>query len=137
MNIIFTGLFLLIIIGIVSINFRLNKEIKKNRILQSFISGIIRSISDYRSKTDQFCEEGEIPDRVTQLPIPYLTILKNVDVELSKDQYLKNYEKWLKLEKNIFFDDERYSGDGFNFMYLDLFDKKLNKWNSKELNSSD
>ena len=116
------------------VNFKLNKEMRKNRILQAFIAGIIRVISNYNSKTDRN-HEDDLPDRATQLPIPYRRVLENIDWELSKDQLLANYEKWLKQDRNIFFDNNRYSGDGFNFIYLDLFDKKLNLWFSEELMS--
>jgi hypothetical protein len=110
----------------------LEKEIRRNHILQSFISGIIRSISDYRSRTDNLESDKDIPEKGTQLPIPYSTILENIDRELSKDQLLEHYEKWLKTDRNIFFDDKRYFGDGFNFMYLDLFDKKIKQWSEKD-----
>lgn len=123
-----------LIICFLWLNSKLDKEMRRNRILQSFIAGIIRSISDYNSKTDRI-DEDDLPDRSTQLPIPYRTVLENIDWELSKDQLLANYEKWLKQDRNIFFDDKRYSGDGFNFIYLDLFDKKLKIWSSEELMS--
>lgn len=116
------------------INHKLNKEMKRNRVLQSFIAGIIRTISDYKSKTDHNHEE-DLPGRSTQLPIPYHMVLENVDWELSKDQLLEHYENWLKQDRDIFFDDKKYGGDGFTFMYLDLFDKKLRRWFSNELMS--
>jgi hypothetical protein len=49
---------------------------------------------------------------------------------------MANYKKWLKEDRNIFFDEKQYGDDGFNFMYLDLFDKKLRDWHSNELMSS-
>jgi hypothetical protein len=112
-------------------NARLNKEIKRSRMHQAFTAGIIRALTDYHSRTDG--DEFEIPDRPTRMPIPYPLMLENIDWELSKDLLMANYETWLKNDRNIFFDEETYGDDGFNFMYLDLFDKKLNKWHSNEL----
>jgi hypothetical protein len=60
-------------------------------------------------------------------------MLENIDWELSKDLLMANYETWLKKDRNIFFDEKTYGDDGFNFMYLDLFDKKLSRWHSDEL----
>jgi len=113
------------------INAMLNKEIKRNRMHQSFTAGIIRAVTDYHSRTDS--DEFEIPDRPTRLPIPYPMMLENIDWELSKDLLMANYETWLKNDRNIFFDEKTYGDDGFNFMYLDLFDKKLSEWHSNEL----
>jgi hypothetical protein len=108
---------------------RLDKEIKRNRMHQAFTAGIIRTITDYHSKTDSI--ENNVPERPTKLPIPYQAILENIDWELSKDLLMANYEKWLKEDRNIFYDEKKYGDDGFNFMYLDLFDKKIKQWNSK------
>lgn len=115
-------------------NARLNKEIKRSRMHQAFTAGIIRAVTDYHSRTDS--DDFEIPDRSTQLPIPYSRMLENIDWELSKDLLMANYETWLKKDRNIFFDEKAYGDDGFNFMYLDLFDKKLREWHSKELLST-
>lgn len=130
-------LFLLVcglFVWILRVNFKLDKEIKRNRMHQAFTAGIIRTISDYQSKTD-LIDEFDLPDGATELPIPYQTILENIDWELSKDLLMANYEKWLRKDKNIFFDEKEYGDDGFNFMYLDLFDKKLKLWHSEELMS--
>lgn len=129
-------LLLLLIIGVAIyitwVNFKLNLEMKRNRTLQAFVAGLIRVISDYHSKTDQL-DDNDLPDHGSQLPISYQTVLENIDWELSKDLLLVNYEKWLKQNRNIFIDDKRYSGDGFNLIYLDLFDNKLRRWFSNEL----
>jgi len=117
-----------------NINARLNKEIKRSRMHQAFTAGIIRAVTDYHSRTDS--DEFEIPDRPTRLPIPYPMVLENIDWELSKDLLMANYETWLKKDRNIFFDEKTYGNDGFNFMYLDLFDKKLSAWHSNELIST-
>jgi len=98
---------------------------------QAFTAGIIRSVTDYHSRTDS--DEFEIPNKPARLPIPYPLMLENIDWELSKDLLMANYETWLKKDRNIFFDEETYGDDGFNFMYLDLFDRKLSRWHSNEL----
>jgi len=115
-------------------NAKLNKEIKRGRMHQAFTAGVIRAVTDYHSRTDG--DDFEIPDKSTQLPIPYQMMLENIDWELSKDLLMANYETWLKKDRNIFFDEKTYGDDGFNFMYLDLFDKKLSEWHSKELIST-
>ncbi len=115
-------------------NVKLNKEVKRSRMHQAFTAGIIRAVTDYHSRTDG--DDFEIPDRSTQLPIPYQRMLENIDWELSKDLLMANYETWLKKDRNIFFDEKKYGDDGFNFMYLDLFDKKLSDWHSNELLST-
>ena len=131
------GLLVLIVILAVCLyqtNAKLNKEIKRSRMHQAFTAGIIRAVTDYHSRTDS--DEFEIPDRSPQLPIPYPMMLENIDWELTKDLLMANYETWLKKDRNIFFDEKTYGDDGFNFMYTDLFDKKLREWNSKELLST-
>lgn len=131
------GLLVLIVIlaaYLYQTNAKLNKEIRRSRMHQAFTAGIIRAVTDYHSRTDS--DEFEIPDRSTQLPIPYTTMLENIDWELSKDLLMANYETWLKKDRNIFFDEKTYGDDGFNFMYLDLFDKKLRDWHSNDLLSS-
>lgn len=131
------GLLVLIVIlaaCLYQTNAKLNKEIKRGRMHQAFTAGIIRAVTDYRSRTDS--DELEIPDRSTQLPIPYPRMLENIDWELSKDLLMANYETWLKKDRNIFFDEKTYGDDGFNLMYLDLFDKKFTEWHSNELLSN-
>jgi hypothetical protein len=110
------------------------KKKKRNRMLQAFLAGVIRVISDYRSKTDESSDGEELPDRSIHLPIPYETVLENIEWEFSKDMLLENYKKWLKHDRNIFYEDSR-SGDGFNFIYWDFFDRRLKEWSSEDLMS--
>ena len=90
-------------------------------------------ISDYKSKTDETSDAEDLPARTTSLPIPYETVLDNINWEFEKDFVLEHYEEWLKHDRNIFFEEPRYCGDGFNFMYLDFFDRRLKDWSSGEL----
>jgi hypothetical protein len=92
-------------------------------------------ISDYKSKTDNISDEEDLPLRTTNLPIPYDIVLENIDWEFGKDFLLQHYEKWLKHDRNLFFEEPRYGGDGFNFMYLDFFDRRLRAWSLGELMS--
>ncbi|HBG04001.1 MAG: hypothetical protein A2075_18540 [Geobacteraceae bacterium GWC2_58_44] len=109
---------------------KVKKETNRNRVQQAFIAGIVRSISDYQSATDRI-RRDEIPDKVTSLPIPYPLLLENIDYELNKTLFLGGYEKWLKGNRHLF-EGEDCDADGFNFMYYDLFDSKLVKWDSKK-----
>lgn len=117
------------------LNRKIEKEKKRNRTVQAFLAGVIRVISDYKSKTDKISDEEALPPRSANLPIPYETIMENIDWEFGKDFLLQHYKEWLKHDRNIFFEEPRYSGDGFNFMYLDFFDKRLQAWHSGEIMS--
>jgi hypothetical protein len=110
---------------------QITREKKRNRILQSFIAGLIRSISDYHSKTDSVSPE-DVPEKNTQLPIPYKKILEDIQYEFSKDFWMTPYEEWLKQDRLIF-NDEKYGNDGFNFIYWDFFDDLFKQWHSGEL----
>lgn len=132
MNIIAIILLLVLLIWILWLNYKIEKEKKKNRILQAFVAGIIRSISNYKSKTDDIEGVGGLPQQKSTLSIPYEDILTNIGWEFSKDFLMETYRRWLKAGRDLF-DDSQYSGDGFNFMYLDFFDKRYRKWFSNEL----
>jgi hypothetical protein len=110
-------LILLLLIYVLWLNHKIEKEKKRNRTVQAFLAGVIRVISDYRSKTDEMNDEENLPARAVGLPIPYKIVLENTDWEFGKDFLLQHYEEWLKHDRNIFFEDRRYGGDGFNFMY--------------------
>jgi hypothetical protein len=114
------------------LNYKIEKEKKRNRILQAFIAGTIRSVSNYKSKTDEIDDADDLPAQTSQLPIPYENILENIDWEFSKDFWIEPFKKWLKHDRNLF-DDSKYKNDGFNFIYWDFFDKRLKEWFSKEL----
>lgn len=109
------------ILYILVIHFRLEKEQKRNRVTQAFMAGIIRSISDYNSKTD-LVSPKEIPERKNKNLIEYKEIIENIQYEFSKDFWIEPYDQWLKTDRNLF-DDSKYGNDGFNFIYLDMFDK--------------
>ena len=100
----------------------IRKDRKRNKILQAFIAGTIRSISDYASTTDKI-DADNVPEQNTNLPISYKKILESVQYELLKDlpyKSVKKYEKWLIESRSLFW--EPYSNDGFVFMNYDLFD---------------
>ena len=103
-------------------------ECKRNRVLQSFLAGIIRSISDYFSKTDA-SGPSEIPQKNRSIPIAYKNVLESIEWEFQKDFWVEPYQKWVKHDRQLFV-DEKYANDGFNFIYWDLFDKLAQQWMS-------
>lgn len=132
MDILVIVLILGLFIWVLWLNYKIEKEKKRNRILQAFIAGTIRSVSNYKSKTDEIDDADDLPAQNSQLPIPYENILENIDWEFSKDFWIEPFKKWLKHDRKLF-DDSKYKNDGFNFIYWDFFDKRLKEWFSKEL----
>lgn len=51
----FTVIIFLLTIGFIWLYYRLEKEIKRGRVMQSFISGLVRAISAYNGGTDIVC----------------------------------------------------------------------------------
>jgi hypothetical protein len=113
--------------------FQITREKKRNRILQSFIAGLIKSISDYKSETDieNIVSAKDIIKKNIEMPLPYKVILDNIESEFLKDFYMDPYKKWITNDR-LLFDDKKYGNDGFNFIYLDFFDKQVKEWNSKK-----
>ena len=112
----------------------LKKEQKRNRILQAFIAGLVRSVSDYVSTTDK-TNMDEVPEQNTKLPIPYKKVIEAVEHELLKDVSvvsIKSHEEWLRESRQLFTGDKE-GNDGFVFMNYDLFDDLLTHWRSDEL----
>jgi hypothetical protein len=110
------------------------KEQGRNRILQSFIAGLVRSVSDYVSTTDKACLD-EVPEHNTKLPIPYKKILGAVEYEMLKDismPSVQKHEQWLRESRQLF-TGEKHGNDGFVFMNYDLFDDLIAHWHSGEL----
>lgn len=110
--------------------FKVSRENKKNRILQAFVAGLMRSITDYNSKTDAI-SPGDVPKTENKNPISYKSVLEAIQYEFSKDFWEKPYQEWLKHDRLIF-NDEKFGNDGFNFIYWDLFDKAHAEWNEGE-----
>ncbi len=113
----------------------LKKEQKRNLILQAFIAGLVRSISDYVSKTDRV-NMDEVPTQNTKLPIPYRKVIEAVEYELLKDvsipASIKSHEEWLRESRQLFTGDKN-GCDGFVFMNYDLFNDLISRWHSDEL----
>lgn len=117
----------------------LRREQNKNRILQGFIAGLVRSISDYVSATDKI-DLDEMPEPNTILPIPYKKVLEAVEYELLKNVSFvspeRQYEKWLREGRRLFSGETMRNNardDGFVFMNYDLFDDLAARWRSGEL----
>jgi hypothetical protein len=116
------NILLVILLGLLLVLiYELKREQRRNRILQSFIAGIIRCISDYKSRTDDITADDISIMYSKKLPIPYKDILENINYEFAKDFWIKPFGKWLKNDRNIFC-DEKYADDGFNMIYWDLYD---------------
>jgi type II secretory pathway pseudopilin PulG len=120
-------LFTLMVILAVYLLFEVQREKRRNRILQSFTAGIIKSVSDYVSQTDALdissaADIVKVCDK--KFPIPYSKILQNISKEFEKDFWTSPYWKWIKKDRNLFY-ERKYANDGFNMIYWDLFDKAL------------
>jgi len=109
----------------------LKKEQKRNRILQSFISGIIRSLTDYFSRTDRL---EDLPPNTHEFPIPYKSLIKNIQYEFQKDFWIIPHKEFLKKDRSLFC-SKKYRNDGFNFMYWDFFDDLLTDWENSDTNT--
>jgi len=133
------NIFLIVLFGLVLvIIYELKREKRRNRILQSFIAGIIRSISDYKSRTDDITVDDIAIMYSKKIPIPYENILANINHEFAKDFWIKPFGKWLKNDRNIFC-DEKYADDGFNMIYWDFYDHiaaEMKKENDTNKNKS-
>lgn len=128
----------ILIVGNITFSFiiylALKKEQKRNRILQAFIAGLVRSVSDYVSTTDR-TDMDEVPEQNTELPIPYKKVIEAVEYEMRKDisiPSVKSYEEWLRESRQLFTGDKT-GNDGFVFMNYDLFDDLIAHWHSDEL----
>jgi hypothetical protein len=103
------------------------KERRRNRILQSFIAGLIKGVSDYVSRTDtqELSTAGDVVkvyDR--KFPIPYHKLLQTIVREFQRDFWMKPYWKWLKNDRKLFY-EKKCANDGFNMIYWDFFDNAL------------
>ncbi|NNK93068.1 MAG: hypothetical protein HKP41_01830 [Desulfobacterales bacterium] len=107
------------------LNKKLEKEIYRNRMLQTFIAGTIRTISDYKG----LGETEKSPVKAWYLPIPYKILLENVEYEFSKGMPVDHYKKWVETSENLFiYEPKLYcNDDGFNFIYLDFFNRLKNQ----------
>jgi hypothetical protein len=98
-----TFLFALMIILVGFLLFEIQRK-RRNRILQSFTAGIIKSVSDYVSKTDMpdissAAELVKIYDK--KFPILYNEILQNISKEFEKDFWTRPYWKWIQKGRNL------------------------------------
>ena len=107
------------------LNKKLEKEIYRNRMLQAFIAGTIRTVSDYKG----LGESKESPVKAWYLPIPYKILLDNVEYEFFKGMPVAHYKNWVKTNENLFIYEPKVycNDDGFNFIYLDFYNRLKNK----------
>jgi len=119
--------FIVLTILVVYLFVEFQKERRRNRILQSFTAGIIKSMSDYVNRTDMpdissAADIVKIYDK--KFPIPYNEILQNISREFEKDFWTRPFWKWIKKDRNLFYEG-KYANDGFNMIYWDFFDKTV------------
>jgi hypothetical protein len=120
---------LIFAVFVISVVYRLNKKLEKeiyrNRMLQAFIAGTIRTVSDYKG----LGEIKESPAKAWYLPIPYKILLDNVEYEFFKGMPVDHYKEWVKTSENLFIYEPKVycNDDGFNFIYLDLFNRLKNQ----------
>ncbi len=57
--------FLVLLVCVLWLNHKIEKEKKRNRTVQAFLAGVIRVISDYKSKTDETSDEEDLPARTS------------------------------------------------------------------------
>ncbi len=125
-------LFVALILSVVYLFLEHRREKRRNRILQAFVAGLIKSTSDYISETDKFdIAEEIIKSNDKKFPIPYNELLENINREFLKDFWTAPYWKWIKKDRNLFYEN-RYANDGFNMIYWDLVDKELSEINEAQ-----
>jgi hypothetical protein len=103
------------------------KEKRRNRILQSFVAGLIKSVSDHVSQTDVIdisSADDILKIHNKKFPVPYNEILNSITMEFQKDFWLNPYRKWINKDRKLFYDG-KYANDGFNMIYWDFFDKAV------------
>lgn len=116
-----------VMILVIYLLFQFQKEKRRNRILQSFVAGLIKSTSDYVSQNDVieiFSANDITKIYERKFPIPYNEILVAISREFEKDFWMNPYRKWISSDRNLFY-DEKYANDGFNMIYWDFFDKAV------------
>ena len=126
MNLIFMIIVLILLLYLLV---QFQKERRRNRILQSFLAGLIKSLSDYVSRTDLSdisSADGIIKIHDKKFPVPYNEILEAISREFEKDFWMNPLWKWISKDRNLFY-DEKYANDGFNMIYWDFFDKAVSK----------
>ena len=116
------------------LNKKLEKELYRNRILQAFIAGTVRTVSDYKG----LGETKESPVKAWYLPIPYRILLENVEYEFFKGMPVDHYKEWIKTSENLFIYEPKVycNDDGFNFIYLDFFNRLKNRKLSEQSSKS-
>lgn len=131
--------FALLSLLLIYLFFEFQREKRRNRIMQSFIAGLVKSASDYISKTDMLdisSAEDLVKPYAKNFPIPYAELLQNIACEFEKDFWVRPYWKWLKKDRNLFY-EEKYANDGFNMIYWDLFDMSVEEAEGRGPGNSD
>lgn len=124
----------LLIIGNIFLSFilyfNIKKEQKRNRILNGFIVGIIRAVSDYKTIVD----DESVPELNTKFPIPYKKLMEAVEYELVKDFEnsprrtggVEDFIEWSKESEELFV-SKKHGNTSFAQINYSLFDKIRNE----------
>ncbi len=112
--------FILFVI-IIYIFLSLRKEKKRVRVLASFIGGLIGFVSKAPSNI------GETTHEEVGRHNGYEVILKEIGNYFEEDFWTTPYEKFVKLDRNLFWEEKLRNG-GFNQVFLDFHDKCLKEW---------
>ncbi|MDK9719141.1 MAG: hypothetical protein OEL57_14745 [Trichlorobacter sp.] len=106
--------------------FALSRIKQRERVLQNFVAGIIRAISDYKSPYDKYSDD--IPEVNKSLPIPFDKLLDTIWWEVGSDMEMEHFDAWLKLGRNLFQDSRPLQNEGFNLIYQALHEKRSAIW---------
>ncbi len=122
-------------IGLTILFYQLKCERRKVRILSAFVAGAIEALGTSISALENLgkCIDGK--NEVHEYKASYKYVLEFVHHNLNKDFWSepwgKSYEKWLKKDRNLFYERSLANG-GFNEMYQDLHDEACKEWNTEK-----
>ena len=118
----------ILLLSNIYLHINLRRIKRRERIIQSFLSGIVRSISSYIHSWEH--DPDDIPKKIPN-PINHLDLFENIRYEfdgyIMKNNYM-DINKWFKNGKKTFNDD--ISNDGFPFLYYDYHNWRFDLWNT-------
>lgn len=121
----YNPLSIVLVIAVIYLYLQIKKEQKRNRILQSFVAGNTSMLGRLLLKVNDLerIQKGEESELTSNI-IYHKLILPEIDAYFKVDFWVKPYDKWLKNDRNIFYDD-KYRNVGFNTIYLDFVDMNI------------
>lgn len=118
LNVLIVGLILSVVVLFLQIK-RLSKQI---RVLSAFIAGLSRYSTNSISNVLDISSHEELMGS-----LEYKKLLNSVEHEFQEDFWITPYEKFLKKDRHLFYEEKMGNG-GFNMMYWDFFDKQLSEF---------